>query len=92
MFRKDGSKQEVVKFREGKSSFGRFITGRPASLEVDDSCVPILDEIIMTFVYCQKERKDRQKSSSSSSGAATANACASGALGAGASASGGMGC
>jgi hypothetical protein len=61
MFRKDGKKQEVAKFREGKRSFGRFVTGRPASLEVDDSCTPILDEIIMTFVYFQKQRQNNNR-------------------------------
>lgn len=61
MFRKDGTKKPVAKFWEGKSSFGRFIKGRPASLDVDDSCAPILDEIIMTFVYFQKQRQNNNR-------------------------------
>ncbi|EKM83248.1 hypothetical protein AGABI1DRAFT_125711 [Agaricus bisporus var. burnettii JB137-S8] len=62
MFRNDGSKKVVVRYREHKSSFGPFITGRPASLEVADTCVAILDDIIMTYVYCQQKRKQRQAS------------------------------
>ncbi|XP_006458730.1 hypothetical protein AGABI2DRAFT_115753 [Agaricus bisporus var. bisporus H97] len=62
MFRNDGSKKVVVRYREHKSSFGPFITGRPASLEVADTCVAILDDIIMTYIYCQQQRKQRQAS------------------------------
>ncbi|XP_006458731.1 hypothetical protein AGABI2DRAFT_115754 [Agaricus bisporus var. bisporus H97] len=69
MFRNDGSKKEMVKYKEHKSSFGPFITGRPASLEVDNSCISILDDIIMTYVYCQKQRKKRQASRSGAAGA-----------------------
>jgi hypothetical protein len=62
MFKNDGSKKPVVKFFEHHFPLGPLIKGRPATLEVDDSCIPILDEIIMTFVYCQKLRKDRERS------------------------------
>ncbi|EKM83257.1 hypothetical protein AGABI1DRAFT_104959 [Agaricus bisporus var. burnettii JB137-S8] len=61
MVKNDGTKKQLVRFREHRPSLGPFMKGRPAVLEVDDSCVPILDEIMMTFIYCQKLRKDRQK-------------------------------
>ncbi len=59
----DESKARVVKFREYESGLGPFLEGKPATLEVDPSCEHILDEIIMTFVYCHKLRKDRERSS-----------------------------
>ncbi|KXN82686.1 hypothetical protein AN958_02251 [Leucoagaricus sp. SymC.cos] len=56
MVRNDGSKFEVVEFRESKH--GYFSTARPASLEIHPSVEHILDEIILTFIYCHKLRKD----------------------------------
>ncbi|KAF5349674.1 hypothetical protein D9756_008870 [Leucocoprinus leucothites] len=58
MVRNDGSKTRVVEFKEFRHKIGPF-KGRPASLEIDDSCIPILDEIILTFIYCEKLRNDR---------------------------------
>lgn len=72
MFRHDGSKKELVKFREHRSSFDPLITDKPASLEVDDSCIAILDEIILTFVYCEKQRKNGQASGAAGTGNASA--------------------
>jgi hypothetical protein len=63
MYKNDGGERPLVKFRDYWLSLGPFTKGRPASLEVDNSCVPILDEIMMTFIYCQKLRKDRQYAS-----------------------------
>ncbi|KAJ3554802.1 hypothetical protein NP233_g12347 [Leucocoprinus birnbaumii] len=58
MIRNDESKARVALFKEEHITIGPF-KGRPASLEVDDSCIPILDEIILTFIYCEKLRNDR---------------------------------
>ncbi|EKM83246.1 hypothetical protein AGABI1DRAFT_82873 [Agaricus bisporus var. burnettii JB137-S8] len=63
MIKNDGSKKRVVKFREYRPSLGPLMKRRPASLEVDDSCIPILDEIVMTFIYCEKLRKERERQS-----------------------------
>lgn len=52
----------MARFRDYRISLGPLMKGRPASLEVDASCEPILDEIIMTFIYCHKLRKDRERS------------------------------
>ncbi|XP_006462973.1 hypothetical protein AGABI2DRAFT_186774 [Agaricus bisporus var. bisporus H97] len=62
MIRNDESKERVVKYRLYRPSMGNFVKGRPPSLEVDDSCIPILDEIIMTFIYCHKLREIRERS------------------------------
>ncbi|KXN87036.1 hypothetical protein AN958_09382 [Leucoagaricus sp. SymC.cos] len=62
MIRNDESKSRVVKFREYQMNLGPLGKGRQASLEVDPSCEPILDEIMMTFIYCHKLRKDREES------------------------------
>ncbi|XP_006458728.1 hypothetical protein AGABI2DRAFT_176960 [Agaricus bisporus var. bisporus H97] len=69
MIKNDGSKKRVVRFREHRPSLGPLMKGRPASLEVDDSCIPILDEIVMTFIYCEKLRKDRETQSRHSAAA-----------------------
>jgi hypothetical protein len=61
MFKNDGSKKAIVKFFEHHFPLGPVMKGRPAMLEVDDSCKAILNEIIMTFVYCQKLRKERER-------------------------------
>jgi hypothetical protein len=62
MIKNDGSKKTVVTFQEHRPSLGPFMKGRPSSLEVDDECIPILDEkIVMTFIYCEKLRKDRER-------------------------------
>lgn len=61
MVRNDGTNKRMIKFREHWPSLRPFMKGRPASLEVDDSCEPVLDEIIMTFIYCHKLWKDRER-------------------------------
>lgn len=61
MVRNDSSKARMVEFHPYRPSLGPIAKGRPAYLEIDDSCKPILDEIIMTFVYCHKLRKDRER-------------------------------
>jgi hypothetical protein len=86
MIKNDGSKKPVVKFREHRPSLGPFMKGRPSSLEVDDSCIPILDEIVMTFIYCEKLGKDRERRSRNSAGGGRA-AAAPGASGAAAASS-----
>jgi hypothetical protein len=60
MVKNDEPKKQLVRFREYRPSLGPIMKGRPAALEVDNSCVPMLDEIMMTFIYCQKLRKDRE--------------------------------
>jgi hypothetical protein len=61
MVRNDESKKPVVVFKSYHSPHNPFKKPQQASLEIDDSCIPILDEIIMTFVYCHKVRKDRNR-------------------------------
>lgn len=70
MITNDGSKTQVVKFKGYRPSLGPFLKGRPATLEIDPTCVPILDEIIMTFIYCHKLKKDRERRSRNSGGGA----------------------
>ncbi|KAF9447155.1 hypothetical protein P691DRAFT_707235 [Macrolepiota fuliginosa MF-IS2] len=60
MIRDDGSKERVVRYKRYRPALGPVLKGRPAILEVDPSCEPILDEIMMTFIYCYKLWKDRQ--------------------------------
>jgi hypothetical protein len=62
LIRNDESKKRVAKYQYYRPSMGRLTKGRPPSLEVDDSCIPILDEIIMTFIYCHKLREIRERS------------------------------
>jgi hypothetical protein len=59
MIKNDGSKKQVVHFQEWRPNLGP-IKGLPAVLQVDPSCEPILDEIMMTFIYCHKLRKQRR--------------------------------
>ncbi|KAF9442550.1 hypothetical protein P691DRAFT_714273 [Macrolepiota fuliginosa MF-IS2] len=61
MVRNDGGREQVARYREKRPGLGPLMTGRPAVLEVDPSCEPILDEIMMTFLYCYKLRKDRER-------------------------------
>ncbi|KAF5349704.1 hypothetical protein D9756_008876 [Leucocoprinus leucothites] len=61
MIRNDSSQARMVEFYPYRPNFGPIMKGRAAHLEIDDSCEPILDEIIMTFVYCYKLRKDRER-------------------------------
>lgn len=61
MVTNDGRKTQVVKYTEYRPGLGPFREGRPGSLEIDPICEPILDEILMTFVYCHKLRKDNKK-------------------------------
>jgi hypothetical protein len=60
MIRNDGSKARVVEFKEFQyGPLPKSRPGWPASLEIDDSCIPILDEIVLTFIYCEKLKNDR---------------------------------
>ncbi len=68
MITNDGSKTQVVKFKEHRPSLGFLLKGRPATLEIDPICEPILDEVIMMFIYCHKLRKDRERSARNSGG------------------------
>lgn len=61
MITNDGSKTQVVKFKAYRPSLGPLLKGRPtATLEIDPTYEHILDEIMMTFIYCHKLKKDRQ--------------------------------
>lgn len=62
MVTNDEIKTRVVKYKEYRPGLGALLRKRPAALEIDPSCEHILDEIIMTFIYCQKLRKDRERS------------------------------
>jgi hypothetical protein len=68
MITNDASKTQVVQLKGYRPSLGPLLKGRPATLEIDPSCEPILDEIIMTFVYCHKLRKDRERRARNSGG------------------------
>ncbi|KAF9443147.1 hypothetical protein P691DRAFT_680154, partial [Macrolepiota fuliginosa MF-IS2] len=68
MVTNDSSKTKVVRFREHRLGLGPIMKARPGSLEIDPSCEPILDEIIMTFIYCHKLRKDRERSQRNAAG------------------------
>ncbi|KAJ3572618.1 hypothetical protein NP233_g2959 [Leucocoprinus birnbaumii] len=61
MIRNDATKAQVVRFYPFRPAFGPISKGRAAYLEIDDSCKEILDEIILSFVYCHKLRKDRER-------------------------------
>ncbi|KXN82685.1 hypothetical protein AN958_02250 [Leucoagaricus sp. SymC.cos] len=71
LVRNEGNKLEVAKFKESKPSFGPFSKGRPASLEVEPSVEQILDEIVLTFIYCHKLKEDNKKSTEIVMNAAT---------------------
>ncbi|KAJ3569642.1 hypothetical protein NP233_g4915 [Leucocoprinus birnbaumii] len=73
LYRNDGTKTLVVKYKEYRSGLVPFQKQRSASLEIDSSCIPILDEIIMTFIYCEKLRKDRRRSNSAAAAGAAAS-------------------
>ncbi|KAJ3556101.1 hypothetical protein NP233_g12055 [Leucocoprinus birnbaumii] len=47
----DGSEKQVAKYEDLRADLGPFRKRRQGSLEVDPSCEPILDEIMMTFIY-----------------------------------------
>ncbi|KXN82687.1 hypothetical protein AN958_02252 [Leucoagaricus sp. SymC.cos] len=72
----DNNKKQIAKYRDYHISLGPLLKGRPASLEVDSSVEPILDEIMMTFVYCQKLREDREGSTLASNSAAASSSAA----------------
>ncbi|KXN87011.1 hypothetical protein AN958_09357 [Leucoagaricus sp. SymC.cos] len=54
-------KQIMARYKPYRPALGPLKKYCPAYLEVDDSCEGILDEIVMTFVYCHKLRKDRER-------------------------------
>lgn len=66
MVSNDRNKTELVRFRQYRPGLGALAKPSKAYLEIDDSCEGILDEIIMTFIYCHKLRKDRQRQTWSS--------------------------
>lgn len=68
MVTNDEYKTPVVTFKEYQHALGPLQKGRPGTLEIDPSCIPILDEIIMTFIYCHKLRKDRDGNSRGNGG------------------------
>ncbi|KAJ3565825.1 hypothetical protein NP233_g7396 [Leucocoprinus birnbaumii] len=47
----DGSEKQVAKYEDLRGDLGPFRKRRQGSLEVDPSCEPVLDEIMMTFIY-----------------------------------------
>ncbi|KAJ3569645.1 hypothetical protein NP233_g4914 [Leucocoprinus birnbaumii] len=74
MYRNDGTKTLMVKFTEYRPGLGPFMKKRLASLEIDSTCIPILDEVILTFIYCEKLRKDRNRAAANSAAASSAAA------------------
>ncbi|KAF5349733.1 hypothetical protein D9756_008893 [Leucocoprinus leucothites] len=59
MVRNDGRRTRVVEYKEYVPTIGPF-KGQPGSLVIDGSCLSILDEIILTFIYCEKLWTDRR--------------------------------
>ncbi|KAI0062123.1 hypothetical protein BV25DRAFT_1825987 [Artomyces pyxidatus] len=55
----DGSDVEIARYHPRK--LGIFGKARKAFLEVSPDGVPILDELIMTFIWVEMRRRDREK-------------------------------
>lgn len=66
MSRDDGSKTEVARYHRG--SLGIIGSKKKPCLDVDPDVAHMLDLIILTFVYVEKLRMDKEKASRSSSG------------------------
>ena len=54
-----GSHEEVVRFH--KKNLGIMKKSHPAYLNVSPEVVPMLDHIILTFVYVERLRRKRDK-------------------------------
>lgn len=55
---KNDSNAQVGKYEESRPHLGPILKGRQGSFEVDPCCEPILDELIMTFVYIYVREED----------------------------------
>jgi len=66
MSRDDGSKTEVARYRRG--SLGIIGPKKKPRLDVDPDVTHMLDLIILTFVYVEKLRMDKERASRNSSG------------------------
>ncbi|TFY74934.1 hypothetical protein EWM64_g9078 [Hericium alpestre] len=55
-------------------SLGFFSKGHPAYLEIAADGVPILDDIVASFVYMEKKRQQRKRSRASAAAGASASA------------------
>jgi hypothetical protein len=62
MVTNDTNKTELVRYYSYRPSLGLLAKSRAAYLKIDAKCPEeILDEVIMTFIYCHKLKKDRVK-------------------------------
>lgn len=62
MITNDTNKTELVRYHHYRPGLTSLAKSRKAYLEIDPRCPEeIMDEVIMTFVYCHKLRKDRQR-------------------------------
>lgn len=66
MSRDDGTKSEVARYHRG--SLGIIGSKKKPSLDVDPDVVHMLDLIILTFVYVEKLRADKERAARHSGG------------------------
>jgi hypothetical protein len=59
--RDDRSRARVVTYHH--RSFGIFSAASDPRLEVSPEILPILDEVVMTFVYVENKRRQRRRQS-----------------------------
>jgi hypothetical protein len=69
MVTNDTNEAELVRYHPYCLGLGPLAKSRAAYLKIDSTCPEeIMDEVIMTFIYCHKLKKDRERAGSNGPG------------------------